>query len=151
MRDPRSGTREAGRASGSPVSHPTQCSLPGASENESNAPLAVILLVAGCTTQPTHAGGGDQDVQELYRECTNTDLQSLCVGYIAGAMDIMAVNGSSGITGQYALCHPGGGVSHGAGIQAFKNWAAKHPERLGDPEYSGAAAAISEVWPCDAK
>jgi hypothetical protein len=50
----------------------------------------------------------------------------------------------------YAACYdPVNGYTMGAVIQAFLNWADKHPEKWARPRIFGATAAMRETWPCD--
>jgi hypothetical protein len=39
--------------------------------------------------------------------------------------------------------------ANGAWIQAFKNYAANHPEFWGEPAISGVVIALRTTWPCD--
>jgi hypothetical protein len=96
-------------------------------------------------------------VQDLYRLCksTGTD-RAFCNGVIAGAGGEMRLNKEIAgtvrtpadrlfITMTVSMC---GNAPIGAGVQAFINWAEKHPERWTSDMLFGVNKALSETWPC---
>lgn len=97
------------------------------------------------------------DVQELYDQCkqkSDTQASTFCLGFIAGIADVMRHNGDRrssmdaaqwAAVSELALC---GGPSYGAYIQAFMNWAQKHPEYWGERNFQGVVAALHQAWPC---
>ena len=91
-----------------------------------------------------------RSIQYLYEACTAADshMQLYCIGYISATMDAMTVLGTYGPAAHaFGICSEAV-VSYGAGIQAFKNWAQKHPEAWGAPRYVGVSLALRETWPC---
>jgi hypothetical protein len=93
-------------------------------------------------------------VQELLRACDSPMTSppfSFCLGYVSGIGDALVVNRllhirSTDVLGAEICGDPN--PSHGAEIQAFRNWAHGHPERWIDPEYSGVIEALMDLWPC---
>ena len=81
---------------------------------------------------------------------------SNCLGYVSGIGDMMNVNrqlvGSAGLEAKQALAPMsicgGTNLTYGAWVQAFRNWAKKHPEQWNDPASLGVASALRELWPC---
>jgi hypothetical protein len=90
-------------------------------------------------------------IESLYKQCDDTDLykQTFCVAYIVGVAEILGRVGldksARPLTG---ICWKGD-VSYSAMVQAFKNWAQKHPEAWGIPRYGGVMWALKETWPCN--
>jgi hypothetical protein len=101
------------------------------------------------------AHADDHNVQSLYNLCkatTDDARYTLCIGYISGIGDIMQTN---------SVMHPRAAVdpaplderlcgqpSYGAQVQAFKNWAEKHPQQWQAPRQLGVISALSGTWPC---
>ena len=124
--------------------------------------VLVTLAIAGMATASTSLGADSvpdlvslqaedphRSIQSLYEACTGADSyqQMYCVGYISATMDTMTVLGTYGPAQAFGIC-PKVFVSYGAGVQAFKNWAQKHPDAWGAPRYLGVSLALKETWPC---
>lgn len=118
--------------------------------------LAAAALISGAACcSPAFAS---DDVQALLIKC-NAESSSLdvvlCLGRISGMSDLMGFNGYLLKSGrgseplrQFSTC-PGDPIpTYGADVQAFKNWAQKHPEHWTDPDILGVIAALRETWPC---
>jgi hypothetical protein len=90
-------------------------------------------------------------VQELYEDCTAADetSQLVCLHYISGVGDMMAYNANEK-TSTAMACFPAerGKLGVGAAVQAFKNYAAQHPEFWGTPAVFAVIEALREAWPC---
>jgi Ssp1 endopeptidase immunity protein Rap1a len=125
--------------------------------------LKIILLgvfVLMVLPYPCRAEKSKLDVQELLEKCDSpggSETAWYCVGYIGGVSDMMGLNGgarsafdkeASATLSRMAMCWEGGFPSFGARMQAFTNWAKKHPEEWGDPQLQGVVKAMRETWPC---
>lgn len=89
-------------------------------------------------------------IESLYEQCNETDLykQTFCAAYIAGVAEILGRVGlDKSARPLSGICWKGD-VSYSAMVQAFKNWAQKHPEAWGMPRYGGVMWALKETWPC---
>lgn len=94
-------------------------------------------------------------VQALFEVCKGSSDafteagRALCLGYISGVADMMSITAEHGPAGafrqQFGVC---GSAKHRAAVQAFKNWADKHPEAGAKPNWYGVTQALSELWPC---
>lgn len=115
------------------------------------------LLCAAMIAMPAKAEERTQTVQALYDDCTSSNLvrQDFCNGVAHGVGTVMTMLSRDADKAQtaedrqlilrYAAC---GYWTVGAAVQAFKNWAAKHPERWSDSGQVGVMIAIHETWPC---
>lgn len=98
----------------------------------------------------TQAADPAVSVQGLYQQCTGgTPEQVYCLGYITGVAESMIVLGG----GRDSSAHSFGvcskvTISPAAEVQAFKNWAERHPEMWGQIRYIGVLFALREHWPC---
>ena len=126
--------------------------------------VLTILLVAGAALASTSLEADNAltnvaalqtkdpsiSIESLYEQCNGTDSykQTFCVAYIVGVAEILGRVGldksARPLTG---ICWKGD-VSYSAMVQAFKNWAQKHPEAWGIPRYGGVMWALKESWPC---
>lgn len=126
------------------------------------------LAFAVLTFMPSHVNAQtdrNDTVEFLYQACkayVAGGTPSYCLGYIYGVGQLMSVNGDEiqrhppsdartrlYLTG-FGLC-TGLSVpspSAAAMIQAFLNWAARHPEKWADHTLSGVETALVETWPC---
>jgi hypothetical protein len=118
----------------------------------------ISVLVAGLWCSSAFADGTNINVQTLLSDCTGSQSSfeyTLCVGYVGGVSDQMTLNGLMVINGDdrsrfvkaFSMCpqpHP----TWGAEIQAFVNWAQKHPEQWQQPGLLGVLAANRTLWPC---
>lgn len=96
------------------------------------------------------AGDPARSVQDLYAKCTATTglyEKSYCAGFFTASLDTMIVLGTDVSTQAFGIC-PRTTVTVGAAVQAFKNWAQKHPEAWSLQRYLGVSWALQEVWPC---
>ena len=110
--------------------------------------LAIVVATIFIGLFPARAAPVDSSVQELYRMCQERDGAVdawRCTEYVAGVGD--ALDFSSGLpnTKLFAIC---GRPSYGAMVQAFKNWAVKHPEDWAKSRIYGVALALVQTWPC---
>jgi hypothetical protein len=97
------------------------------------------------------------DVQTLLQE-RNAGISSLdfalCLGRIGGVSDMAGINGFMFSRRKdlpddfwkFAICFTKQNASYGARVQAFRNWAQKHPEEWGDADCAGVVIALREVW-----
>jgi hypothetical protein len=113
-----------------------------------------LASVAFVGSAPINAAPNPGTVQFLYETCKTEMAASsprFCLGYILGVGQLMAVNAEFG--DNFALCSVPRGVapSGGAMIQAFLQWAEKHPESFGQRNLLGLALALRESWPCPAR
>jgi hypothetical protein len=116
----------------------------------------VILLSALVLCRQAEAQDKpDQTVQGLYMACKETNMDQFdrgrCLGFISGIGDVMAVIGSGRHDLQLGLCGPSPTPTYGAMIQAFMNWAEKHPEQWNIAQEAGVVIALRETWPCVGK
>ena len=108
---------------------------------------------AADTTGPDLAGLQASDpsmsVQALYTKCTASDnyQQMFCAGFFTATVDNMMVLGAEVSTQPLGICSKTA-ITVGAAVQAFKNWAQKHPEAWGLTRFVGVTWAMQEVWPC---
>jgi hypothetical protein len=122
--------------------------------------LFAVLAIAVATPAPAadlsastiaqlQAADPSGSVQRLYEECTGTNkaVELYCVGYVAAMVESMMVVGSDDSAHAFGIC-PATSVNSAAAVQAFKNWAQKHPEYWGVNRYFGVAQALQELWPC---
>jgi Rap1a immunity proteins len=125
--------------------------------------LALVFLtstVLATMSQVGHAEDALSDtVSGLLTYC-KAELGSLewgfCFGYIVGignmmsAMSLTVDNGpllKKTLVKVFTACFPDG-TSHGAKLQAFINWAEKHPEEWSNEAIYGVRAALVEIWRC---
>jgi hypothetical protein len=109
------------------------------------------------------ASGSTDNVQLLLDRCKNRDKpmeQSFCIGYINGVGDMMGINGMLHVDPTpaaklaeelipFSMCSTEQNLpSVGAQVQAFVNWATKHPEKWTSEPYVGVISALRETWPC---
>jgi Rap1a immunity proteins len=101
------------------------------------------------------------DVQALHQLCKLD--QDLCLGYVSGVGDHMLLTGAflrnqlkglkeedrELLTGLAACLPPKTPTSSGAMVQAFINWAEKHPENWKMYMHPGVILALNETWPCN--
>ena len=119
--------------------------------------IFALGLALALTAAPPLSRADVPNVQKLLEECNaapGTDDFFLCIGYVGGIGDAMILNGvdarRKAINPMLVICDEEG-ISYGAMIQAFKNWAQQHPETWGSPQYRGVATALRESWPCKAR
>lgn len=104
-----------------------------------------------CNAAFSQTSKNPDSVQFLYQAC-RADLASAlgryCLGYAEGAGQMMVINGHQGY--EMGLCPPAtiGVPSGGALVQAFLNWAEKHPEMWSESALVGFAVAMSTTWSC---
>jgi hypothetical protein len=115
----------------------------------------ILAVILGMGLVPAIAGETDMKAQNLYRDCKapeHSPTAALCIGFISGIGNMMHINGV--IEKQYqdrklspfAIC--GDTISNGAMVQAFMNWAPKHPESANDDQLLAVVKALRETWPC---
>jgi hypothetical protein len=118
--------------------------------------LAALMLAA----MPAKAAN-DITIGDLYAACRLDDQTSssfvLCSAFVMGVGRTMLLVGAllAGAerradtkTPLVAACLKTNGGSGNAMMQAFKNWAAKNPQRWGELAEIGVIIAIRETWPC---
>lgn len=113
--------------------------------------LAAVTFMGSA---PIQAAPNPGTVQFLYETCKTemaANMPRFCLGYILGVGQLMAMNAEFG--DNFALCAVPKGVppSGAAMIQAFLNWAEKHPESLTQRNLLGVALALRETWPCPSR
>jgi Rap1a immunity proteins len=94
--------------------------------------LWLTLGLGAVAPTPAHADVASfQTVQGIFDQCNKGD--AFCYGFVRGIFEVLALNGqtfdasSLKINGLPAVCYTGT-VTAKAMIQAFRNWAEKHPE-----------------------
>jgi hypothetical protein len=100
--------------------------------------LSFILAAHALPSRP----GTDGTVQFLREDCRaphHSSQEAQCLGYIRGAADQLFAQE------QICLAAPSAGE---AGVQAFLDWADKHPQSWGVPTWTGVMAALVQAWPC---
>jgi hypothetical protein len=112
----------------------------------SGAPVSI--LAEGLAQEPP-------TVQQLYEDCKDQTRELHCVGVISGVSGMMRLIASLANRAEtaedrqlmlgLAAC---GDWTDQTAVQAFKNWAEKHPEHRGVEGRFGVMVAISETWPC---
>jgi hypothetical protein len=113
--------------------------------------IAAASAAFGQDLSSLQAEDPKSSIQNLYEACTgaNSYLRLYCIGYISATMESMRVLGTySPAQAAFGMC-PKVSVSYAAGVQAFQNWAQKHPETWSAPRYVGVALALKETWPCN--
>lgn len=113
----------------------------------------LFCLLVATPLAPARAADGEGvlKVGDLLRFCKEekgSPHKLVCLGYISGvgdAMQVIAVEALSDQTRDFAIC---GIARYNAMVQAFVNWAEKHPERWEEPRRLGVMAALKELWPC---
>lgn len=88
-------------------------------------------------------------IQTLYTECTGNNFgdRTFCAGYISAMSDSMGMPGPAVSPKKFRIC-PKVSVNAGAAVQAFKNWARKHPQAWSLDRVFGVMWALKETWPC---
>jgi hypothetical protein len=105
-----------------------------------------------------------QDVQQLYRQCKTPakDVErTFCVAFISGVAEQMIATGKlaakqreegnlandkdRALLSFLSACPK---ASFGAMVQAFINWAERHPEEWSSPRQLGVMQVLRETWPC---
>jgi hypothetical protein len=117
-----------------------------------------LTLSLGAAASPCPAADR-HDIQQLLHDCTDEEAPEnilRCLGFIAGISDMMEMNGylrsqseaANEILAPYSTCAGKPRPAHGAELQAFTNWARKHPADWDGPEAAGVMVALRETWPC---
>ena len=114
-----------------------------------------LLLSLVLPPPASAANSGDVTVEAFYRECKRNGESDFCLMYVSGVMesmlaiesDILSHPESSKVQRKFAMCLVGE-VSAAAALQAFLNWADKHPKAWGAWRVAGVTAALQEAWPC---
>lgn len=114
---------------------------------------AVALLLLALLPVCAQSQDKPATVQWLYGECTAPQAASqiYCAGYVRGIVDALLINAellhdNKTLRAEMALC---GTVSNAAAVQAFKNWAEKHPEAWSEPMFAGVVVALRDLWGCE--
>jgi hypothetical protein len=127
------------------------------------ASTATVAIVLGAT--PLRSAESKLNVQDLYRQCTKPALdaeRTFCVAFISGIAEQMIATGfgfrqrraeggfldrdDRNIVSFLSACTR---ASFGAMVQAFVNWAEKHPEKWSTSRQLGVMMALRETWPCE--
>jgi hypothetical protein len=88
-------------------------------------------------------------IRRLHSMCSSADTSEMlyCSAYITAIVESLTAVGKEPLTHQYGIC-PVGPISTAATVQAFNNWARRHPKQGSLMRYSGVAWALQERWPC---
>jgi Rap1a immunity proteins len=115
-------------------------------------------LALGLTAASSFSwAGAPPDVQGLLQKCTVEGSKdwNYCIGYVGGIGTVMLLNGSLTDFGfakpplEMSICRTERfTATAGAMVQAFRNWAEKHPESWGAEGHIGVMNALRETWPC---
>ena len=114
----------------------------------------VALLLLALLSISAKAEDQSATVEWLYSACQapkGSAHNMYCVAYVRGIVDTLLVNGEmlkgdKAHRAEMALC---GTVGNAAAVQAFKNWAEKHPEAWSKPMVAGVTVALRELWGCN--
>ena len=111
--------------------------------------LIAALRLSMIADNADAADSGVFTVQDLYNWCKAGDNDStrlMCIGYVSGVMDVMAVVGTDHgeTTSKYGMCITER-VSYQAAIQTFINWAEKNPKVWNQPRDIGVIVALKEL------
>jgi hypothetical protein len=118
-------------------------------------PTRHLVIVAAAIFMglfPARAADPHLTIQGLYDDCKNySSVQSsFCLGYISGIGDAMhfieGFRKKMPDVESFAMC---GAPSYGAMVQAFINWAEKHPEDWMRSRVYGVMLALGQTWPCE--
>lgn len=113
-----------------------------------NLRLPSMATVFCLSLLPSVASAADNDVQSLYSACKMSDASqefAVCVGFISGVGETLHYLGLAPDAQPFKIC---GAPTHGAMVQAFLNWAEKHPEAWSYNQIRGVILALGETWPC---
>ncbi len=114
---------------------------------------AALILVCALATPAF----GQDNVQGLMMKCDNSnasDQQFYCYGRVTAVFEMMLLNGVTiaqhdhAVKTMLSVCEVGHLPSYGAQVQAFINWAKKHPEKWNENDLDGIMTALQETWPC---
>lgn len=119
--------------------------------------LLAAIAVSACICGPTGAAEIKHPVQKMLEYCKNaqSDAQDvtggICIGSLDLAVDLLgpacAVNREQGRYVVPSADIPDG-VSRGAAIQIFVNWAEANPTRWNDPDTVGIIESLQDAFPC---
>lgn len=121
--------------------------------------LAVTVMLA-IATQFAFAQPVKEDTQSLYDKCRQPSPSvnlAYCIGFLSGAAQQMfwlgahlddAKNDDDRTLMSFFSACPKATVSNAAMLQAFINWAQKHPEKWDAEKQLGVMEAIRTTWPC---
>jgi|CXWL01.1.fsa_nt_gi hypothetical protein len=112
--------------------------------------LACLLVSLSLSTATADQKDDTGKVGGLLKHCKEelgSPNRMHCIGYISAVWDVLTVASADDIQVDraFAVC---GRVKYGAMVQAFVNWAEKHPERWEKPRSLGVALALGGLWPC---
>lgn len=114
--------------------------------------LVSLLLALFIAPSPSHAVE-DPTVQTLLQECESDDLHShaRCHALILGIAGVMGFNcriTEEGYSSPEYLKAEVDGLTSGALVQGFKNWARDNPQQWSMTEFSGVVWAMYNTFPC---
>ena len=124
--------------------------------------LSMLFLAVGISNAYAAAESTPTEpwltVQSLYQFCESNEGSTAwitCASYVIGVSTMMESNGSLVRNGldtspgvlATSMCNSTT-ISNLAVVQAFKNWAAAHPEQWTSPGSDGVIYALSGLWPC---
>ena len=122
----------------------------------------VGIVLAGMMVSAGVARGDDSTytVQKLLTDCnapSGSPGHAFCTGFVSGVGGVMSIN-SYGIShfkspqdsASVRALSTCGEATFGAEVQAFMNWAPKHPERWSEDAIIGVMRALRDTWPCTA-
>jgi hypothetical protein len=120
-----------------------------------------VVAIVACLSSMTPWHGVAEEVDntggllEMCKAPSGSSKQIYCIGYIRGVAEVMmsldmrsvpTLGEETKVTfSKVAIC---GRIQVGAGVQAFKNWAEKHPEKWSTSQTYGVMTALHELWPC---
>jgi hypothetical protein len=120
----------------------------------SAVPLGRVLAatVAIFCAATAHSEETKYNVQYLLTSCRSppgSTNEYFCMAFIGGIGDVMRINATYRMPGtKIDLVSMCGNPSHGAMIQAFKNWAETNPQEWAIPQSVGVITALRTAWPC---
>ena len=114
--------------------------------------LAVGAVLGSMLSIVVGRADDHRNIQWLYNACKERDDQLgfvICLGYVSGIGDLMQMNAVAALKRVIdpsgwddRLC---GQPSYGAQVQAFVNWAERHPEKWQFSRQLGVVAALREA------
>jgi hypothetical protein len=107
------------------------------------AALALFVWVDGAEAK----GRNVQELLDLCKQRPDSYGYAICLNYIAGIGDVMGATAQ--VIDDFRPLGMCGEPTYGALVQAFVNWAEKHPEQWKTDPGVGVMVALRETFPCE--
>jgi hypothetical protein len=121
-------------------------------EMKKAALLVSLLLTLFIAPLPSHAVEHGT-VQTLLGRCESNNFseQAVCQGYILGIAGVLGLNCrylADGYSMPDFMTAETDGLTPGAAVQGFKNWARANPQNWSLSEFTGVIVAMGSSFPC---